>query len=636
MKNKFLCFLLFLLLGSFFPKGQEHTFLDSLNNSLTNAKTNREKALLLMKISDYWSYRDTVKAFDELRKAEQYIGQDQVLKGIHTFYKAGVYYDKDIEKSQTHYMEAENILQNTNSAEAYEYRAKAWHNFAALEQIKGNQKKFLDITLQQCIPLSEKSGNKGLIAGYNTDVGMVFHNLKEYDKAEIYFKKALKILDTTKNQNESIAWTQLNLANTYHENQKYELEIAAISEAENALKNLPQSQYNSLVFLQKSRYYSANNKSTLALQNIQKGIDFSKKMNLDYDYLTLTFEKFRFLKEKKDYNNARAVLLEILGNKKFSGNKKNQLVFLAEIADLEKQAQNYEKAYHYSLAYQTLNDSLNKENEKIQILNLESKYKSKEQEESIKYLETKNQQQYIIFGISAILFFSIVSFLIYIFYQRKQQNEERLKHLEQKKDLEINQALTDGENKERERIAKELHDGLGGRMTGIKIGLEQIAEETQNPKLADSVKQLDQCLTELRTTSKNLIPETLYRFGLEEALKDFFQNMKNERLNISYYLKNLNQIDDKKKQLNLYRIVQEAVGNAMKHANATEILVQCTLENNLLLIDVEDNGVGFDLETEKRNLGLSNIEKRTKALNGTLKIETAPNNGTIINIECKI
>ncbi len=636
MKNIFLHFLLLLSFGMFFPKAQEHLFLDSLNKSFSDAKTDKEKALILMKISDYWSYRDTLKAFEELRKSEPYIGQDKILEGIYAFYKAGIYYDKDIEKSQAYYMKADGILKNIHNKESYEYRAKSWHNFATLEQVKGNQKKFLDITLQKCIPFAEKSGNKGLLAGYNTDVGMVFHNLKEYDKAEIYFKKALKILEGTRNQNESIAWTQLNLASTYHENKQYYKEFSAISEAENALKNLPQSQYNSLVYLQKSKYYSAQNNSILALQNIEKGIDFSRKMNLDYDYLTLTFEKFRLLKEEKNYNEARNVLLSILEDKKFSGNKKNRLVFLSEMADLEQQAQNYKKAYYYSLDYQNLSDSLNKENEKIQILNLESKYKSKEQEKSIEYLKTKNRQQYIIFGVSGALFFCIAAFWGYALYQRKKENEHKLKHLEQKKNLEINQALTDGEDKERERIAKELHDGLGGRMVGIKIGLEHIAQETGNPKLMNSVAQLDQCLTELRTTSKNLIPETLYKFGLEEALKDFFQNMKNDRLNISYYIKNLSQIENQKKQLHLYRIIQEAVGNAMKHADATEILVQCTLEDNLLLIDVEDNGKGFDAETEKRNLGLSNIEKRTKALNGVLKIDTAPNKGTTINIECKI
>ena len=81
MKNIFLHFLLLLSFGMFFPKAQEHLFLDSLNKSFSDAKTDKEKALILMKISDYWSYRDTLKAFEELRKSEPYIGQDKILEG---------------------------------------------------------------------------------------------------------------------------------------------------------------------------------------------------------------------------------------------------------------------------------------------------------------------------------------------------------------------------------------------------------------------------------------------------------------------------------------------------------------------------------------------------------------------------
>ena len=92
-------------------------------------------------------------------------------------------------------MKAENLLKTFSSEEAFYYRAKLWHNYGALEQMKGNNMEFLDITLKKCIPLAEKSKNKELLAGYYVDMGMIFNNSKEYDKSIDYIKKAVDILE---------------------------------------------------------------------------------------------------------------------------------------------------------------------------------------------------------------------------------------------------------------------------------------------------------------------------------------------------------------------------------------------------------------------------------------------------------
>ena len=223
----------------------------------------------------------------------------------------------------------------------------------------------------------------------------------------------------------------------------------------------------------------------------------------------------------------------------------------------------------------------------------------------------------------------------YALYERKRKNKHKLVSLEQERKIDINKALIYGENKERERIAKELHDGIGGRMTGIKINLENMMESEGYYMLEKPIAQLDKCITELRNTLRNLTSETLHKFGLEEALRDFCQNIQTDYLKISCYTKNLNQIKEKH-QLHIYRIVQEGINNAIKHSGATQILVQCTFEENLLLIDIEDNGKGFDVQNIQRNLGLHNIERRVNALDGTLKIESSLGKGTVMSIEAKI
>ena len=628
---------LFLLLFSLFNSQDagEQKRADDLQKSFRLAKTDHEKAIIQMKLSDYWSFRDTAKAFLHLREANRFIGNSNFLKGVSQFYKAGIYYAANAEKAQLLYMDSENILKKIQTRESYGYRAKLWHNYASLEQQKGNGKTFLNITIEKCIPFSQKAEKLDLLAGYYADVGLVFYNYKEYEKSVTYFNKGIDVLEKTDGNDETASWLYLNLANTYLETEKNNEAWMAIRKAENYLKKNQESQYVALLYQVKSKYYNSVKDPEMALQTIQKGIDFSKLMNLDYDYLTLNFEKFRLLKGLKKYMEAREVLFFLLKDKKITSTK-NRLVFLNEISEIEKQLGHYPEALGYLRQFQVLNDSVHAENEKIQIINLEAKYKTKEQQKALEYLENKNLQQRIIFLVSFALLLVTSVFVFYFLNQRKKMNDQKVKTREQNLKNEIKEALVEGEIQERERIAKDLHDGIGGRITGIKISLEHLAQKTNNKELGGAVHQLEACLSDIRHTARNLTPETLKKFGLEEALKDFCQSLNSEKLKVSCYVNQLNANTAPKTQIQIFRIVQEAVSNAVKHSNASAVLVQCTAENGLLLVEVEDDGKGFLVNAVNRNLGLNNIEKRTKLLNGKLEIDSEPGAGTTIRIEANI
>lgn len=632
---------LFMLLGLLFfvQSIAQKLVVDSLENLFSQSKSSKDKAITQMELSNYWSYRDTAKAFRHLELARKFVGNDQFLKGTWLFYKAGIYFDYDIQKAQKLYLEADQILKNKSSNSSFEYRAKAWHNYAVLEQLQDKNQSFLNITLEKCIPFAEKSGNKTLLASYLVDVGMVFDNFREFSKSIGYYQKSIETLKTAPSstlKNETAAWAYLNLANPYMETKQLDLMGQALKNADFYLEKLPESQYKVYSYLQKTKYYSAKGTTKDALENVQKGIHMAKMLNLDYDYFTLNYEYFNILKKEKNWEKGKAVLTSLLNDKKNAHRSKNKLVLLNELIKLEKNLGNYQQALIYSDEFQSLNDSVQKENEKLQILNLEKKYKTNEQEKSLEYLTTKNRQQGIIITISVILLLVVISFFIYALIQRKKRNEQKLYSMQQQRKNEIEQALYEGEIQERERIAKDLHDGIGGRITGIKIHLENLAQQNESTDLQKLTSQLEICLSELRNTARNLTPETLRRFGLEDAIKDFCQNMSTSKTQISCYVKNLNQIEDNKKQIHIFHIVQETVNNAVKHSDANKVLVQCTLENGLLLIDIEDNGKGFSPEKVKRSLGLNNIEKRVHALNGKMDINSSPESGTTINVEAKI
>lgn len=589
-----------------------------------------------MEISDYWSYRDTAKAFQKIKESEKFIGNNPFLNGIKEFYTAGIYFDKNIPLSEKHYHAAENLLKNLKTKEAYTFRARLWHNYGTLQQLKGDEQSFMNITLKNCIPLAEKAENFALLAGYYTDIGMLFFNKREYQKSIDYYTKALEIQQKTKNNGETSSWIHTNMASTYLQMKRPVDAKRHILKAEESLTKLPESQYNAILYQVKSKYFNLLGQHRLALENVQKGIDFAKKLNLDYDIQTLSYEKAQLLKLTKNLSGAKAELLNLLNDTKFKERRVNRLIFLKELAEIEVEQGNYKQAYEFKNQEKLLSDSLQKENEKIQLFNLESKYNNEKKEKEVLILENKSRiQKFAIVSVS-ILLLLLSAFSGYAFIQRKKRETQKFDNLEQQKKIEISQALTEGEEQERERLAKELHDGLGGRLTGIKMKLESLEQSQQNPELSAQIQQLDESLNELRQTARNLMPETLIKFGLEDALKDYCINMQNPKTRISFFGNNLAQISDKNKQLNIYRIVQELVNNALKHSEAKNILVQCTLENGLLLIDVEDNGKGFNLFENSNNLGLRNIEKRVQMLNGTIRKESVEGAGTNINIECKI
>src|SRR5690606_27842362 len=248
-------------------------------------------------------------------------------------------------------------------------------------------------------------------------------------------------------------------------------------------------------------------------------------------------------------------------SKKFVGLTKNRLAFLIELANTERDLNNYKRAYELLEEHRVLNDSVHAENIRSQIANLEAQYRTSEKEKEILTLQNKRKTEYI-FLISSIVFIVILSCLfVYALKQRKKRNQQHVLSLEREREIEVSKALIAGEEQERLRIARDLHDGLGGMITGIKMKLDSKARLTNDSDLLKTVEQLDTVLADLRRTARNLIPENLMKYGLEDALKDFCQSINTTETQISFYCNDLSGITDKNTQLILYHVMLELVNN---------------------------------------------------------------------------
>ncbi len=204
-------------------------------------------------------------------------------------------------------------------------------------------------------------------------------------------------------------------------------------------------------------------------------------------------------------------------------------------------------------------------------------------------------------------------------------------------------AVLYGMETEQKRIARDLHDGLGGGLAGLKFRFEQLLEQTQpNTELHQAIKQTIKEIAELhqslREIAHNLMPKPLYHLGLIPAIEQLLHRIQDDKPDLSvqfYHNVDLSRLSDLHK-IYLYRIVQELLSNCIRHAQASEISLQLLRSNGSLLLTIEDDGCGFDVEAAmaKKGMGLNNIRHRVvDGLNGSMHIDSKPGQGTLITIE---
>nr|WP_238934686.1 sensor histidine kinase [Aurantibacter crassamenti] len=196
----------------------------------------------------------------------------------------------------------------------------------------------------------------------------------------------------------------------------------------------------------------------------------------------------------------------------------------------------------------------------------------------------------------------------------------------------------EGAEQERKRLAADLHDGLGGRLSGISIKLSKLSEIAKTtkklPELDDILENINDSLQELRGVAQNLMPETLLKYGLKAALEDYCSTLKDKDTNIILQFYNTEEIKEQNTKLTIYRIIQELINNALKHAQATEILVQFIHDKDKIDITVEDDGIGFKQNKLNKTggMGLTNLKNRVHFLNGKMDIHSSTNEGTSVNV----
>jgi two-component system NarL family sensor kinase len=254
-----------------------------------------------------------------------------------------------------------------------------------------------------------------------------------------------------------------------------------------------------------------------------------------------------------------------------------------------------------------------------------------------------NDNEFILFIVISVAIMLVFALGLIIFFSTSQKKiqSEKLANQQIKIDFqkELLESIIQTQEKERDRIARELHDDVGSKLNVIHLNLhllkKAISKGQDTEQILDHIRtSLDESIQTSRDISHELMPPVLSKFGIHSAIED----LENAINRTGVFKLSINsevdwQLKDDMHQLHLFRIVQELVQNALKHSKAKMVDINFEKKDNLLYLNYLDDGVGFPKEVEAKGLGLNNLETRVQVLEGSWQINRSKLKGAEINIK---
>lgn len=480
------------------------------------------------------------------------------------------------------------------------------------------------------------------------NIGIVYKKQKEFGKALEYYNRALEIYQAN-NYNFGEVVTKGNIGAILIHLKQFEKAIKYCSEAQEAYAKLG---YNRYVPYMLSNIAIA--KDSLKRYN-EAEKDFERVISLfqkEQNYYELVHNKLSFAHNlHKQQKLTQAFLnandaLQIAKNKGF---KEWEVKAYKVLAHIEKSKQNYKAYATYFEMYAQKKDSLFEENKTKTVFELETKYKTAKKEKEIlaqraqiaeKELNiNRKNMQLLGLGVLAIVL-SVFGYLVY--------KQQKLKNKQLQKENQLKEALSkiETQNKlqdQRLRISRDLHDNIGAQLTFIISSIEnlQYGFKISNTNLANKLTSISSftkdTINELRDTiwamNKNEISLTDLQIRISNFIDKAHVSSQGIHFNflVAEKLKN-NTVFTSVQGMNIYRIIQEAINNAIKYANASSVNVEISEKNNKLLFEVFDNGTGFNLEEVEAGNGLNNMKKRATDVGASITIQSNKNSGTKIAV----
>lgn len=519
---------------------------------------------------------------------------------------------------------------------------------------------------QRGLAIEEKRNDILRIADFYSHLGMVHFYMEIFDKALDYNQKALEIYrekkDTTGVAKILNQMGLLHNSREFCEKRTSEERMSDLKTAivyyEQALEHykfLNDGRGQARVNQNIAAVYNRMGKPETALGYVRKSLDYYREINDTEGILGALYTIGKTYYNLRDYKKSIAAYRESEALS-LKGNFTGGIQYLYEAMAMPYyDSKDYRNAYDYYLKYMTLRDSVYNAEKSRQIIELETRYQSQVKENEILRLtgekKRKNSLIYMLTGLIILLGLSIFYYLRLLRKNREisekdiQIKERKIQELENEKRYLAARSVMEGEESERSRLAGDLHNGLGGLLSGIKINLSSMKENAiiTHENVASfnhAISLLDTSISELRRIAHNLMPETLNHYGLKAAVEDFCTQVSPAgppEIKMQFFGEEIRYT--KEIELAMYRVIQELVNNSLKHSGATEITVQLISEPERVYIQVIDNGRGFNPDEELKagkGKGLENIRDRVTALGGKFDIWSSPGQGTEASVEIEI
>ncbi|WBX71698.1 tetratricopeptide repeat-containing sensor histidine kinase [Tenacibaculum retecalamus] len=538
---------------------------------------------------------DSLKA---KRKSTIYnlLGKNYNIKGLNSESKK--WYIKGIEEAQKY-------------NEKYSYYANT-HGLALTYYNDKDLKKALS-TFKECLSYVE---DKEITYGSYINIGMIYGELKQYNASNEFLKKAYDI-SLIENNAKAMAVILLNLADNAVEQKNTDKAKELYTET--------------IAISNKEGFYQLKTEAKIGLGNIYVFLKSYENAGLTYSVALID-----------------AIEYGLLGR---------QLKIYEKLKKLAIKRNNYKDAYYHNSNYFKIRDSIN-ELQKVEKINeLEVKYETIKKEKEIVLLKKdqdlqefnlkkEKENKKLMLASFLILLVLVISVLVNYYLRLQAQSElnkkekeinlQKVTTLYKEKELELIKANITGRDIERERIAQELHDSIGGNLAAIKLQLG--STKITNPAHLKKVSiQIDDTYTQVRNISHSLISDQKKGDDFCDAIEIYLNNIGDSSNIVTSFTvhpkKKINGLPQDIKA-EVFKIIQELITNTLKHAKASFMELNVNLsDNKRLSIMFEDNGVGFNFYETPKGLGYVNIKNRLDKIDGTLMVDSKKGRGTIINIE---
>lgn len=500
------------------------------------------------------------------------------------------------------------------------------------------------ISLRIC----EKTNDQQKIAQLYNNISAIYNNTEKYNLAETYAKKAILINKKLGNKKE-LANALNSLGNVYYMEMKDSLCLDCYKESIKYRLMINDSvglfsQYKNIGAL----YYEIGD-TTKAIQNLEKSILFLKVIDDKAEWFSsyLTFAELYIysgnLSKGKTYlDSCRLLLSEVKSIQMIDDYYYANYMYYKKLKNFEFALANYVNYINYK-------DSVENIEKHQQISEIETKYQTEKKEAENKQLKIKNQltsaeitaktaqQKIMLISFISIIIIIILSTL-FILYRRKIKTQKQL----QKEEKLRFKAVIKAEEKERIRIAKDLHDGLGQLLSTAKLNvasLEGNVEKEDEFLVKNACDLIDNAVKEVRNISHNMMPVALTQLGLVSAVEELISKMNHSGLlTVKFKVENLEYRLNSSIEIALYRVIQEILNNIIKHAQAQEVFIYLKKEKERLTLEISDNGVGFNTDEidKSEGIGWKNIFSRIAMLNGNINVKSIKEKGTNLLVSIPI